>query len=101
MKKYYTLIQKFNDEDGNRDLTDFLHSNDIEYRISADTATELREFGLRQGSPDDFYKKYVVLIDEHELTAIQLAVGGVILISNRSSVNLLNKVRGMFSWFVT
>lgn len=100
MRKYYTLIQKFHDEEGNRDLTEFLHNNDIEYKISADTATELREFGLRQGNADDFYKKYVVLIDEEELTAIQLAVGGVILIQNRSGVNLLNKARGCFSWFL-
>jgi len=100
MRKYHTLIQKFNDEEGNRDLTEFLHSNEIEYSISADTATELREFGLRQGSAEDFYKKYVVLVDESDLTAIQLSVGGVILIQNRSSVNLLNKIRGCFSWFL-
>jgi hypothetical protein len=100
MRKYYTLIQKFHDDAGNRDLTEFLHSNEIEYKISADTATELREFGLRQGSPDDFYKKYVVLIDEHELSAIQLAVGGVILIKNRSSVNRLNWIRSFFPWLL-
>lgn len=104
MRNYYTLVQKFDVEgnDCNRDLTDFLYSNNIEYKISADTAADLREFGLNDNALDgrEFYKIYTVLIDEYELSAIQLSVGGVTLIRNRSSVELLNKVRGVFSWFL-
>jgi hypothetical protein len=42
----------------------------------------------------------VVLIEEEELSAIMLSVGGVSVIQNRPYINAKNKIRGMFKWIV-
>lgn len=106
MKYYYTLVQELFPKD-ERPLSDYLDSNSIRYKISADFVKNLVDFGYKAPSsnnttfPEDvFLSKYTVLIEEHELSAIQLAVGGVSIIRNRSSVERLNKLRRMLAWFL-
>jgi hypothetical protein len=101
MRQYYTLIQAFTPE--YRSLAEYLDSQGIEYTLGADFAQELKEFGYINPSKtsNDLVKKYTVLIDEHELSAIKLSVDGVSIIQNRASVNTLNTARKYFKWFLT
>lgn len=101
MRKYYTLIQSFHHEN-ERDLAEYLVSNKIDFDLGADFASELRPFGFTttEGKEKDLLKKFVVLVEEYELSAIQLSVGGVTVIRNRTGVEMLNKLRGCFKWFV-
>jgi hypothetical protein len=101
MKRYYTLLQSFHHEN-DRGLDEYLATNDIDFKIGADFASELKLFGYTPppGHEKDLLKKYIVLIEEHELSAIQLSVGGVTIIKNRPEVEFKNKVRGYFSWIL-
>lgn len=104
MKQYYTLIQDF--IPGGKFLGDYLDEQGILYTVGADFSEDLKEFGYIDpnsgpGSAHEQLKKiFRVLIDEHELSAIKLSVGGVDIIQNRSGLNLKNKIRSCFSWFV-
>jgi len=102
MKQYYTLVQAFSPEN-DKHLEDFLREQGIDFDLGADIASELKEFGYKELSgahPMALLKKYTVLIEEHELSAIMLSVGGVTVIRNRPAVNAKNKVRGMFKWIL-
>jgi hypothetical protein len=98
VKQYYTLIQSFSPTH-NKWLGDYLNDQEIEYDLGADFASELTVFGYNNiGNPAELLKKYVVLIEEEELSAIMLCVGGVSVIQNRPFINAKNKIRGMFKW---
>src|SRR6187402_3085157 len=100
MKQYYTLIQVFNPE--HRKLEEYLDEQGIKYELGADFAEELLKAGHVKPKAEygTLMKKYVVLIEEHELTAIMLSVDGVEVVANRNSVKFQNTVRGYFSWIL-
>jgi hypothetical protein len=98
VKQYYTLIQEFiptND----RNLCDYLDEQGIQFDVGAEFTTELKEVGYRAITDGDkLMRKCTVLIEEHELSAIMLSVGGVTVVGNRPFVDMKNKVRGWFKW---
>lgn len=100
MKRYYTLIQKFN-PDRDRYLDQYLQQNEIEHHISAEFANELLRYGLDRNfvlvGESVLLKKCVVLIEPDEMTAIQLSVGGVVQIRNRPWIEFKNKIRACAS----
>lgn len=103
MRKYFTLVQEFDPSNhGDSELGTYLTNQGIVFQLGADFNYELCPFGYQcpPGSDQQLLKTYTVLIEEHELSAIMLSVGGVQVIQNRNSVNRKNKVRSMFSWFV-
>jgi hypothetical protein len=99
VKQYYTLVQPFQSE-ANRDLGHYLKSQDIDYTVGADTVEELRKYGCRASWDIYMMYKYVVLIEEHELSAISLCISDVDVIRNRSEIDLKNKIRSYFKWFL-
>jgi hypothetical protein len=100
MKQYYTLIQAFQ-PDG-RNLQDYLEEQGIKYEVGADFAEDLLKQGHNQMSAwyGTLFKKFVVLIEEHELSAIKLCIDGIEVVPNRNGVKLQNRVRGYFSWIL-
>lgn len=102
MRKYFTLVQDFIPELNNDgQLAAYLEDQGIKYEIGADFNKELIPLGYVSMTKDKELKKtYVVLIEEHELSAIMLSIGGVQIIKNRNSINRRNKVRSMFSWIL-
>lgn len=104
MKKYFTLVQEFDPSNhGDSALGTYLTDQGIVFTLGADFNHELSLFGYKcpPGTEQQLLKTYTVLIEEHELSAIMLSVGGIQVIQNRNSVNRKNKVRSMFSWFVS
>jgi hypothetical protein len=102
MKKYYTLVQPFVGE-GELSLEEYLAESRIEADVGADLAAELVEYGYEKGKEESYgtlLKKYVVLLDEHEIIAIKLALDNVQVLENRPAIDLQNKVRGYFKWFL-
>jgi len=103
MKQYYTLAQGLSFS-VNRTLGDYFDEQDIKYDLGADMVGELKLYGYRPGpaiiSNNDIVKKYVVLLDDHELSAIKLCVDDVQIIKNRSLAKSLNKLRWYFRWFL-
>jgi hypothetical protein len=100
MKKYYTLVQAFQPE--NRSLSEYLENQGIVYKLGADFSEELKEYGFNYTvSSGTLLKTFRVLIEEHELSAIILSVDGVSVIRNRPFLNILNKIRGYFSWILS
>jgi hypothetical protein len=88
-------------DSGKEELGPYLTRQGIIFNLGADFNEELKPFGYVPVTKDKELKKvYTVLIEEHELTAIMLSVGGVQIIKNRNSINRLNKVRSMFSWIL-
>ena len=101
MKQYYTLIQEFVPTN-ERSLSEYLTEQGIEHEIGADFAEEFSRHGLQYGSAlsDKFMLKCTTLIEEHELSAIMLSVGGVTVVDNRPFINTKNKIRRWFKWMV-
>lgn len=99
MKLYYTLIQKFCHDD-DRSLYEFFLNNKIKFKLSADFARDLTHNGSYSVySPTQFVKTYTVLIEEHELSAIMLSVGGVVVVDNSNSINRKNNIRKFLRMF--
>jgi len=97
MKLYYTLVQRFCPGD-DRDLEEFFLNNKIKFKLSADFAGDLTHDGAYSVyTATEFVKTYTVLIEEHELSAIMLSVGGVIVVDNRRSFNIKNSMRKMLN----
>lgn len=104
MRQYYTLTQSFAVSSETKSLGPYLDSQDIKYNIGLEQAEDLYEFGFRNSvisinatmNNKALVKKYVVLLEEHELTAIKLCVDGVMVIANRRHYDMLNRVRGYF-----
>lgn len=103
MKQYYTLAQGLSFS-VNRALGDYFDEQGIKYDIGADMIGELKKYGYRPGpaiiTDNEIVKKYVVLLDDHELSAIKLCVDDVQVIKNRSFAKNLNKLRWWFRWFL-
>lgn len=98
MKQYYTLIQDFTPAN-DRNLADYLDEQGIKFHLGAEFSTALKEVGYRpESDANKLMRRCTVLIDEHELSAIMLSVGGVSVVGNSPTVNLKNKVRGWFKW---
>lgn len=97
MKMYYTLVQDFT-PNGDKDLGLYLLNQDIEYEVGADFAEELRSRGFTGAASNRLLRKYTVLIEEHELTAIMLSVTGVAMIRNDKTHSVLNFVRKIIKW---
>jgi hypothetical protein len=101
MKLWRTLIQPWREVDLNRTLDNFLGEQGIEYALSADFADELSSFGYKiklHYRDDRLLKKAVVLIDDHELSAILLSVDDVSVIKNRPWIETKNKFRKLAKW---
>lgn len=101
MKQYYTLIQEFVPTN-ERSLSEYLTEQGIEHEVGADFADEFisKNHYLIPNASDKLMSKCTVLIEEHELSAIMLSVGGVTVVNNRPFINTKNKVRGWFKWIV-
>lgn len=99
MKLFYTLVQDFT-PNADRDLGLYLINQQIDYDLGADYAEELRSRGFKGSAPNMLLKKYVVLIEEHELSAIMLSVSGVSAVDNDNWIKLKNRLRRCFSWFL-
>lgn len=99
MKHYYTLIQSFQPE---HDLQAYLDEQGIYYKVGADFAEEFFKpnHGKLMIEHGVLLKKFTVLIEEHELSAIMLSVDGVQVVDNRNSIKFQNTVRGYFSWIL-
>jgi len=100
MKQYYTLVQGFQPE--HKDLQEYLDEQGIHYKVGADFAGEFSKSGQIKLNVDynTLLKKYTVLIEDHELSAIMLSVDGVHVVDNRNSIKFQNTVRGYFSWIL-
>jgi len=100
VKQYYTLIQEFTPVN-DRNLCDYLDEQGIKFDIGAEFTTDLKEVGYRPMTIDDkLMRRCTVLIEEHELSAIMLSVGGVTVVDNKPFINIKNKVRGWFRWML-
>lgn len=101
MRQYYTLIQDFSPLN-DRSLSEYLTEQGIKYDMGADFADEFisKNHYLIPKTSDKLMSKCVALIEEHELSAIMLSVGGVTVVDNRPFINVKNKVRGWFKWFM-
>ena len=91
MKHYYTLGQPFSGNE--RDLSDYFDSLGIEYKMGADYEND-------RMLDNNFLRTYVVLLDEADLSAIQLSLDDVRVIKSQPYVKLVNKVRDKFKWFL-
>jgi hypothetical protein len=103
MKFYHTLVQPYNDDSLNRQLDAYLTEQGIEYDMGADFADELSKFGFKvtlHVTGDKLLKKTIVLIDEHELSAIMLSVDKVSEIRNRPWIETKNKFRRLSKWLL-
>ena len=123
MKKYYTLIQPFLiGKDQDTSLTDFLYDRNIPFHIGgvfgdeqlyseyypADWTSTASYFKYAGNSSITFavednlnlLRKFVILLDEHELSAIKLSVDNVTIIRNTRYYEFVNKVRSIFKWFI-
>ncbi len=104
MKQYFTLTQTF--LLGNRDnmvLEEYFRGQGIPFDIGAELAGDMRSKGFKiRGDVTDgtLLKRYTVLLDEHELSAISLSVDGVQIVRNTTYIDRKNKVRGWFKWFL-
>jgi hypothetical protein len=102
MKKYYTLVQIFTPQT-DRCLGEYLEEQGIEFELGADFESELLPFGYAKSrlpnGKDELLKKYTILIEDHELSAIMLSVGGVKQVGNRPFVTAKNKLRSCLGWF--
>jgi hypothetical protein len=101
VKQYYTLIQEFA-HTNERSLSEYLTEQGIRHEVGADFADEFisKNHYMVPALPDKLMSKCIVLIEEHELSAIMLSVGGVSVVDNRPFINTKNKVRGWFKWIV-
>ena len=107
MKIYYRLTQPYeskliDDNSGsNRTLHSYLDEQDIRYSMGADHAADLKKFGLEYNGLNSYHlmRTYTVLLDEHELSAIKLAVDNIQIIKSNFYHLVLNKIRGWFRWF--
>lgn len=102
MKQHYTLAQDYI-SNANKTIGQYLTEQGIEFQIGADLAGDLVHTSGYINNTDNsshLVSRYTALLDEHELTAIKMAVDGVQIINNSPYVQRKNKVRGMFSWFV-
>lgn len=71
----------------------------IKYHISAEFADDLQmSHGGYSPPVNSLMKKYVVLVEEHELSAIKLSVDGIEVVGNRPFINFKNTLRGLFIW---
>jgi hypothetical protein len=100
MRTYRTLTQLF--EGSNTPLGVYLDQQQIEYTLAVDCMVNLYSKGWKSEWEDSdiLVKCYTLLIDEHELSAITLAVDNVHQIKNRKIYNILNVVRGWFKWIL-
>jgi hypothetical protein len=99
MKLFYTLIQPFG-SDENR-LDKYFISMGIKYRMGADIPGDiLMPMDRLVKSKDNplLYYKYLVLLDESDLTAISLRFSNFQLAENRPWPNFLNKIRKVLAW---
>jgi hypothetical protein len=101
VKQHYTLIQEFIPTN-ERSLSEYLTEQDIEHEVGADFSDEFisKHHYLVPNASDKLMLKCIALIDEHELSAIMLSVGGVTVVKNRPFIDAKNKVRGWFRWFL-
>jgi len=101
MKQYYTLIQEFVPTN-ERSLSEYLTEQGIEHEVGADFSEEFRRRGYHVPTMQDdkLMSRCIALIEEHELSAIMLSVGGITVVDNRPFINIKNKVRGWFKWIV-
>jgi len=102
MKLWRTLIQPWSGEEINRTIDTYLDEQGIEHDMSADFADELSQFGTItiHMLGDRLLRKTVVLIDDHELSAIMLSVDQVIVIKNRPWIETKNKFRRLAKWLL-
>ena len=91
MKYYYTLGQPFSGNE--RDLSDYFDSIGIEYKMGADYESD-------RMLDNTFLRTYVVLLEEEDLSAIQLSLDGVRVIKSQPYYTLVNKVRDKFKWIL-
>ncbi len=101
MRCYYTLTQDWI-SDGTP-LGTYFEERNIHYDIGVECAQDLYKYKYVQPgeiAPDQIVKTYIVLLDEHELSAIKLCVDKVRIIENRKHLNFINRVRGCFRWFL-
>ena len=108
MKLYHTLVQPLFTDD--RDLERFFINQGIKYHLGGDRQEDLREYGFTIDGFGEVHPltgqativgKYVVLLDESDLSAIKLSIPEVQIIRNRAWYNFVNTVRGYFSWFLS
>lgn len=99
MKQYYTLVHVFNDTN-HRILSEYLDEQNIYYTVGADFSDELEEFGYVNPSVKwgTLLKTYIILVEDYELSAIMLSVGGIDIIKNRPAIRVRNIIRRYFSW---
>ena len=98
MKLYYTVTQPFFDDNRKR-LGHYLLDNGIKFRLGADFASEL--MNMRDSVADDpLLAVYTLFIEEEGLSAIKLSVEDIKIIKNRFSLELINKFRKCFTWFL-
>lgn len=100
MKKYHTLVQAFTPQT-DRLLDEYLTDQGIEYSLGADLESELKGYSVYPKShpmQDRLLKKYTVLIEDHELSAIMLSVGGVVVVDNDKVARIKNTVRDKIGW---
>ena len=100
MKKYYTLVQPFNEQ--GTTLAEYFRRQDIPFSLGADRVDELMKLGFSDPNLDNdaIVKRYIVLLEEHELTAIQLTLDHVQILSNEPMTERRNQLRKAFAWFV-
>ena len=100
MKRYYTLVQPFNEQ--GTTLAAYFRRQDITFSLGADRVDELKKLGFEGPNLDNdaIVKRYIVLLDEHELTAIQLTLDHVQILENEPMTERKNKLRKAFRWFV-
>lgn len=102
MKRYYTFAQSL--RDNFRSLGDYLNEQGIKYDLTVDYITELKKCEFKAGPGifihTDLIKTYIVLLDEHELSAIMLCVDGVQIIRNRIFEDIVNHIRYYFKWIL-
>ena len=97
MKLYYTLTQDF--IAAPPEIGPYLRSHGIKYNVGGDMQEELAPFGYKV-SGTSMVLVYVVLIEEYELSAIFLQFNNIQLIRNRKFVDIKNKLRKFFKWFI-
>lgn len=100
MKQYVTLIAEFHAE--TEDFFQYLSRQNIKYRVGGELAVELKKYGFIPNNKisNTFLLRYVVLIEEYELSAILLTYDNISLIRNRPFLNFKNKIRNYFKWIL-
>jgi hypothetical protein len=95
---YYTLAQSI--DLGKGRIHNYLRDRNIDYRSGVERWDELWIISGDRPKADRMAWIYIALLDESDLSAIRLSFDDIVVVRNRFDIELKNKFRRLFRWFL-